>query len=105
MSCREASARAASFSSILDMANPTWMSTQSPGSSFSSSSKPILMMRVTPETSTLARCSCTSDSSCSCPGMPRHMVLVPFLDGEDLDPDLHLGLHAKYEHARWIHAV
>src|SRR5580704_12582770 len=50
------------------------MRTQSPGSRCSSSSSPILMIRVTPDTSTRARCSWVSINSTSWPGMPRHMT-------------------------------
>src|ERR1700692_1539215 len=105
MSCREAKARAASSSSIFDMANPTWISTQSPGSSPSSSSRPILMIRVTPETSTRARCSFKWLTSFSCPGIPRHMAfsLLSLSYGDDLDPDVHLRLDLQHQHAGWLH--
>src|ERR1700722_13127146 len=106
MSCNDASARAASSSSIFDMAKPTWMSTQSPGLSPSSSRSPMLMIRVTPETSTRARCSCTSLNALICPGIPRHMTasLLWLFCGEDLDPDVHLGLDLQQQDAGRIHA-
>ncbi len=65
---------AASASSILAMAKPTWMSTQSPGSRPSSSRRRMLMLRRTPATSTLARCRFSSRSSTTSPGIPRHMA-------------------------------
>ena len=43
------------LSSILDSAKPTWMSTHSPGLGGSSASRPMLITRLTPLTSTLAR--------------------------------------------------
>src|ERR1700690_1751461 len=105
MSCNDASARAASSSSIFDMANRTWMSTQSPGLSPSSSRSPMLMIRVTPETSTRARCSWTSLNSCICPGIPRHTAasLLCLFCGEDLDPDLHLGLDLQQQDPGRLH--
>src|SRR5579875_2544394 len=81
---RPSMARSASSSSILAMAKPTWMSTQSPTTGGSSSSRPTLMMRRTPATLTLARWSLPATSSATCPGMPRHMShllgLGPVLD-------------------------
>src|SRR5215469_4092876 len=66
-------AAAASPSSILDRANPTWISTHSPGLGGSSESRPTLMTRRTPLTSTLARSGCSGRNSITSPGMPRHM--------------------------------
>src|SRR3984957_1978730 len=105
MSCREARASAASFSSIFDMAKPTWMRTQSPITRPSSSSSPILMIRVTPDTSTRARCSFTLLTSFSWPGIPRHMAfsLLNLSYGDDLDPDVHLWFDLQHQHAGWLH--
>src|SRR3984957_17797276 len=75
MSFNEARARFASSSSILDIANPTWMRTQSPAFSCSSSNNPMLMTRVTPETSARASWSLVSTNSTSRPGIPRHIVV------------------------------
>src|SRR5580704_4472254 len=74
ISFSEARARFASSSSILDMANPTWMRTQSPGFNGSSSNSPMLMILVTPETSARASWSFVSTSSTNRPGIPRHIV-------------------------------
>src|SRR5918992_5366465 len=76
MPSRKSRAALASCSSILDRAKPTWISTQSPGSSFSSSSRPMLIARRTPLTSTLARSGRSSISSTISPGMPRHMLFL-----------------------------
>src|SRR4029450_13914190 len=76
-SCSEAKASDASRSSIFDKAKPTWMSTQSPGWTSSSSSSPMLTVRLTPETSTAARCSWLSSSSTTWPGIPRHIAAPP----------------------------
>src|SRR6202050_1384957 len=113
MSCSEASANAASSSSIFDMAKPTWMSTQSPGTRPSSSRSPMLTMRVTPDTSTRARWGLVSVISLSCPGMPRHMVVASLVSlvrlvfvphGHDVDADVHLGLDLEHEHLGGLHA-
>ena len=69
----EGEAAAASASSILDRAKPTWISTHSPGLGGSSESRPTLMTRRTPLTSTLARSGCSGRNSITSPGMPRHM--------------------------------
>src|ERR671910_1171425 len=76
MPSRKSRAALASSSSILDRAKPTWISTQSPGSSFSSSSRPMLIARLTPLTSTLARSGRSSISSTISPGMPRHIFFL-----------------------------
>src|SRR4029453_164538 len=76
MPSRKSRAALASPSSILDRAKPTWIRTQSPGSSFSSSSRPMLMARRTPLTSTLARSGRSSISSTISPGMPRHIFFL-----------------------------
>ena len=52
-------AAAASRSSIFDSAKPTWISTHSPGTGGSSVSRPMLISRRTPLTSTLARSGCS----------------------------------------------
>src|SRR5215469_11521908 len=70
---RNAMAAAASASSILDSAKPTWISTHSPGLGGSSASSPMLISRLTPLTFTLARSGCSGWSSTTSPGMPRHM--------------------------------
>src|ERR1700722_19396125 len=105
MSCNEANASAASSSSIFDMAKPTWMRTQSPSSRPSSSRRPMLMIRVTPETSTWARCSCTSLNLRIWPGIPRHMAALPPLvsDGEDLDADVDFGLDLQQQDTGRLH--
>src|SRR5512132_660947 len=76
MPSRKSRAALASSSSILDRAKPTWIRTQSPGSSFSSSSRPMLIARLTPLTSTLARSGRSSMNSTISPGMPRHMLVL-----------------------------
>src|SRR4029453_14206385 len=76
MPSRKSSAALASSSSILERAKPTWIRIQSPGSSFSSSSRPMLMARRTPLTSTLARSGRSSISSTISPGMPRHIFFL-----------------------------
>src|SRR5689334_19236039 len=88
------------------MAKPTWISTQSPHCRCSSSSRPMLIVRPTPLTSTRARCS-WSRSSTTCPGMPRHMstLLVALLVvAQPLGHDGHLhpyvGLHLQQEDPR-----
>src|SRR5215468_10735102 len=75
-------AGAASASSILDSANPTWISTHSPGLGGSSDSRPMLISRLTPLTSTLARSGCSGCISMTSPGMPRHMGHLQSCDGE-----------------------
>src|SRR5262249_26272775 len=70
---RTCSAAAASLSSILDRAKPTWMSTHSPASGGSSASRPMLITRRTPLTSTLARSAWSGRNSTTSPGMPRHI--------------------------------
>src|SRR5256885_16641461 len=77
MPCRKARAAAASSSSILERANPTWIRIQSPGWMFASSSRPMLMARRTPLTSTMARSARSAYSSTTSPGIPRHMGLHP----------------------------
>src|SRR6266542_3879835 len=74
MPSRKSSAALASSSSILESAKPTWIRTQSPGSSVSPSSRPMLTARLTPLTSTLARSGRSGSSSTTSPGMPRHMA-------------------------------
>src|SRR5918992_362765 len=69
----------ASCSSTLESAKPTWMRTQSPGAA--SSSRPTLMVRFTPATSTWARRLAPSTTSTIRPGMARHMVVDPLLPG------------------------
>src|SRR5512132_106350 len=76
MPSRKSRAPLASSSSILDRAKPTWIRTQSPGSSFSFSSRPMLIARLTPLTSTLARSGRSSISSTISPGMPRHIFFL-----------------------------
>src|SRR5215216_4750821 len=76
MPSRKSRAALASCSSILERAKPTWMRTQSPGSSFSFSSRPMLMARLTPLTSTLARSGRSSINSTITPGMPRHIFFL-----------------------------
>src|SRR6516225_2087733 len=66
-------AAAASASSIFDRAKPTWIRTHSPGWGGSSESRPMLIIRRTPLTFTLARSGCSGWSSTTSPGMPRHM--------------------------------
>src|SRR5919107_5224963 len=73
MPSRKSRAALASSSSILDRAKPTWIRIQSPGFSGSFSSRPMLMARLTPLTSTLARSGRSSISSTISPGMPRHI--------------------------------
>src|SRR3954469_15246451 len=73
MPSRNSSAAWASPSSILDSANPTWIRTQSPGTTTSSSSSPMLIARRTPLTLTLARSGRSSRISMTSPGIPRHM--------------------------------
>src|ERR1700744_4006359 len=73
MPSRNSRAAAASRSSILDRANPTWISTHSPGLGGSSASRPMLISRRTPLTLTLARSGCSASISTTSPGMPRHM--------------------------------
>src|SRR2546423_11863348 len=72
MPSRNASAAAASSSSIFERANPTWMRIQSPGWTFSFSRSPMLMALRTPLTFTFAR-SGRSRSSITSPGIPRHI--------------------------------
>src|SRR5215213_10150808 len=81
MPSRKSRAALASSSSILDRAKPTWIRTQSPGSSFSSESRPMLIARLTPLTSTLARSGRSSMNSTTSPGMPRHILLLLQVDG------------------------
>src|SRR4029453_11668895 len=81
MPARKSRAALASSSSILDRAKPTWIRTQSPGSSFSSESSPMLIARLTPLTSTLARSGRSSMTSTTSPGMPRHILLLLQVDG------------------------
>src|SRR4029453_3815086 len=76
MPSRKSRAALASSSAILDRAKPTWIRTQSPGSSFSSESRPMLIARLTPLTSTLARSGRSSMNSTIPPGMPRHIVFL-----------------------------
>src|SRR4029450_10584149 len=76
MPSRNSGPALASSSSILDRAKPTWIRTQSPGSSFSSESRPMLIARLTPLTSTLARSGRSSMNSTISPGMPRHIVFL-----------------------------
>ena len=66
----------ASSSSIRASAKPTWISTQSPGSTGAagSSTSATLTSRRTPEMSTLARPPSRSTTSTTWPGMPRHMT-------------------------------
>src|ERR1700733_11157108 len=66
-------AAAASASSILDRAKPTWISTHSPGLGGSSASRPMLIIRFTPLTSTFARSGWSGLISMTSPGIPRHM--------------------------------
>src|SRR5713226_135911 len=73
MPSRNCMAAAASSSSIFDRAKPTWISTHSPGAGGSSESRPMLIIRRTPLTATLARSGCSGTSSMTSPGMPRHM--------------------------------
>src|ERR1700679_3374829 len=73
MPSRDSMAAAASASSILDRAEPTWISTHSPGLGGSSDSSPMLMSRLTPLTSTLARSEWSGLISMTSPGIPRHM--------------------------------
>src|SRR5262245_20830383 len=73
MPSRKSIAAFASFSSIFDSAKPTWISTQSPGLTSSPSSRPMLIARLTPLTSTLARSGRSARISMTSPGMPRHM--------------------------------
>src|SRR5579884_3887379 len=59
----------------LEIANPTWISTQSPGttpSPSSASSRPMLTLRRTPATSTLAKRRSSSTISTTCPGIAKH---------------------------------
>src|SRR6266571_8061393 len=74
MPSRKARADRASSSSILDRANPTWMSTQSPVPTRPFSSSPMLMVRRTPLTFTLARSGRSCRISTTSPGIPRHML-------------------------------
>ena len=103
MSWSPSKARLASSSSILDIANPTWMSTQSPIWRFSSSSKPMLMRRLTPLTSTRARCSWLVHRTRSAGRECRGTSLVLLL-GDDFDTDLHVGMDAQHEDAGRLHA-
>src|SRR5215469_14304325 len=73
MPSRNSRAAAASASSILDSANPTWISTHSPGTTVSFSSSPMLMTRRTPLTLTLARSGWSARISITSPEIPRHM--------------------------------
>src|SRR5690348_10029256 len=73
MLSRNSIAAAASCSSILDSANPTWISTHSPGFGGSSASRAMLISRRTPLTLTLARSGWTGSISTTSPGMPRHI--------------------------------
>src|SRR5579871_5163865 len=61
----------ASCSSILESANPTWISTQSPRSAEvpSTSSRPMFTVRRTPATSTVASLFCSSTTSSTSPGI------------------------------------
>ena len=68
-----AMAAAASASSILDRAKPTWISTHSPGFGGSSDSRPMLISRLTPLTFTFARSGWSGWISTTSPGIPRHM--------------------------------
>src|SRR4029450_1542669 len=81
MPSRKSRAALASSSSILDRAKPTWIRTQSPGSSFSSESSPMLIARLTPLTATWARSGRSSMNSTISPGMPRHILLLLQVDG------------------------
>src|SRR6185437_3062304 len=87
MLSRNSRAAAASASSILESAKPTWMSTHSPGSGMSSASRPTLITRRTPLTSTLARSGWSGRNSITSPGMPRHMRSPFFLDEVEHDLD------------------
>src|SRR5690606_30681029 len=69
---RKSSVALASVSSSLDIANPTWISTQSPGCGGSSASSPMFTARRTPLTSTRARSGWLGSNSTTSPGMPRH---------------------------------
>src|SRR5580693_2443352 len=73
MPSRNSMAAAASASSILDRAKPTWISTHSPGFGGSSDSSPMLISRFTPLTSTFARSGWSGWISMTSPGIPRHM--------------------------------
>src|ERR1700722_7785824 len=73
MLSRNSMAAAASCSSILDRAKPTWISTHSPGFGGSSDSRPMLISRLTPLTSTFARSGWSVLISMTSPGIPRHM--------------------------------
>src|SRR5438876_11380330 len=78
----------ASFSSILLMAKPTWINTQSPGPMPSGRTNATLTFRFTPETSTLAMEFASSTMSRILPGIPRH-IICSFLEttrGAALDP-------------------
>src|SRR3954454_17161607 len=76
MSCSSRCGACASSSSMREIAKPTWMSTQSPGPApapSSPSSRPMLTLRVTPATSTLASRLGSSTTATTWPGMARHI--------------------------------
>src|SRR5689334_22657073 len=81
MPSRKSSAALASTSSIFDSANPTWMRIQSPGATHRSPSRPMLIARLTPQTSTMARSGRSDRISTISPGIPRHMRGLRQLDG------------------------
>src|SRR5688500_16828625 len=91
MLSRKLRAAAASSSSIFERAKPTWMRIQSPGWRSSSSSKPMLMARFTPLTSTLARSGRSASNSTIKPGIPRHIGFALLVSGGP-QPAVHQGL-------------
>src|ERR1700730_1124889 len=87
------------------MAKPTWMSTQSPTTTWSSSSRPMLMVRRTPATSTLARWGLSPDSSTTWPGIPRHIGSL--LSAGERRPSVRRAVLDRFQHqflaARQLH--
>src|SRR3984893_7900102 len=78
------------------MAKPTWMSTQSPTTTWSSSSRRMLMVRRTPATSTLARWGLSPDSSTTWPGILRRMGSL--LSAGERRPGVRRAVLDRFQH-------